>query len=179
MNEEEIRVIVRAAVEEYAGGERTRQEDSVQAELSQERQLRETLQKQVESLVGEGVQLKSAADEAQRTLAIRTELQRLGIRNVDLAYRAVRDDVRRSEDGKYVGASGQELAEYLRKFASENPELLPARVAGGSGAQPGQRVVGVHGPADIDKIRPGMNPEELERMRQEIARVASQTMRGL
>ena len=132
MNEEEIRVIVRAAVEEYAGGERTRQEDSVQAELSQERQLRETLQKQVESLVGEGVQLKSAADEAQRTLAIRTELQRLGIRNVDLAYRAVRDDVRRSEDGRYVGASGQELAEYLRKFASENPELLPARVAGGN-----------------------------------------------
>ena len=125
MNEEEIRVIVRAAVEEYAGGERIRQEESVQAELSQERQLRETLQKQVESLVGEGVQLKSAADEAERTLAIRTELQRLGIRNVDLAYRAVRDDVRRSEDGKYVGASGQELAEYLRKFASRTRQISP------------------------------------------------------
>jgi ribosomal protein L29 len=32
---------------------------------------------------------------------------------------------------------------------------------------------------DLDRIRPGMNPEELERVRQEIARVASQTLRGL
>ena len=30
-----------------------------------------------------------------------------------------------------------------------------------------------------NQIRPGMNPEELEKIRQEIARVASQTMRGV
>ncbi len=35
------------------------------------------------------------------------------------------------------------------------------------------------GSIDLDKIRPGMSPEELERVRQEILRVASQTLRGL
>jgi hypothetical protein len=31
---------------------------------------------------------------------------------------------------------------------------------------------------DIDKIRPGMSSEELERAREEIARIASQALRG-
>jgi hypothetical protein len=35
------------------------------------------------------------------------------------------------------------------------------------------------GGVDLDRIRPGMSPEEMERVRQEIARVASQTLRGL
>jgi hypothetical protein len=32
---------------------------------------------------------------------------------------------------------------------------------------------------DLDKIKPGMSPEELDRVRQEIARIASQTLAGL
>ena len=35
------------------------------------------------------------------------------------------------------------------------------------------------GTVDLDKIRPGMSAEEMERVRQEIARVASQTLRGV
>ena len=31
----------------------------------------------------------------------------------------------------------------------------------------------------MEKIRPGMSAEDMERARQEIARVASQTLRGL
>ncbi len=31
----------------------------------------------------------------------------------------------------------------------------------------------------MDKIRPGMSAEDRERVRQEIARVASQTLRGM
>jgi hypothetical protein len=31
---------------------------------------------------------------------------------------------------------------------------------------------------DLDKIKPGMSPEELERVRQEIARIASQALSG-
>jgi hypothetical protein len=31
---------------------------------------------------------------------------------------------------------------------------------------------------DLDKIKPGMSGEEAERVRQEIARVAMQTLRG-
>jgi hypothetical protein len=34
------------------------------------------------------------------------------------------------------------------------------------------------GAIDIDKISPSMSKEELERVRQEILRVASQTLRG-
>ena len=59
----------------------------------------------------------------------------------------------------------------------ENPELLPARLAGGSGASGAQKVP-PGGGVDLDKIRPGMSPEEMERVRQEIARVASQALRG-
>ena len=32
---------------------------------------------------------------------------------------------------------------------------------------------------DLDKIRPGMSAEELDKVRQEIARIASQTIRGV
>jgi len=32
---------------------------------------------------------------------------------------------------------------------------------------------------DLDKIRPGMSQEEMQRVREEIVRVASQTLRGI
>jgi hypothetical protein len=35
------------------------------------------------------------------------------------------------------------------------------------------------GGLDLEKIRPGMSPEELDKARQEISRVASQAMRGM
>jgi hypothetical protein len=34
------------------------------------------------------------------------------------------------------------------------------------------------GAVDLDKIRPGMSAEDAERIRQEIVRIASQTLRG-
>jgi len=60
----------------------------------------------------------------------------------------------------------------------ENPELLPARIMGGSGMGSGSKVAHNTGGLDLEKIRPGMHPEDLEKMRQEISRVASQTLRG-
>ncbi|MCX6622017.1 MAG: hypothetical protein NTY38_13300, partial [Acidobacteria bacterium] len=60
-----------------------------------------------------------------------------------------------------------------------NPELLPARIAGGSGAQAASRSAGAQSAVDLDKIRPGMSSDEMERVRQEIARVASQVIRGV
>ena|SRR6185312_847333 len=126
-------------------------------ELAEERRRREGLEKRVE--------------EAERGSAIRAELQKLGVAKLELAYRAVKDEVPR-EAG--------EMKEFLQRFVGENPELLPARLTGGSGASGGVRG-GSAGtsPVDIDKIRPGMSAEELDRVRQEIARVASQTLRGL
>jgi hypothetical protein len=132
---------------------------AVLEELAEERRRRESLEKRVE--------------EAERGSAIRAELQRLGVAKLELAYRAVKDEVPRE---------GGEMKEFLEKFVKENPELLPPRLAGGSGASGGPRGGGSGGTAgavDIDKIRPGMSAEELDRVRQEIARVASQTLRGL
>lgn len=127
-------------------------------ELAEERRRREGLEKRVE--------------EAERGSAIRAELQRLGVAKLELAYKAVKDEVPR-EAG--------EMKEFLEKFVGENPELLPARLAGGSGASGGARGSGsgTPGAVDIEKIRPGMSAEELDRVRQEIARVASQTLRGI
>ena len=132
---------------------------AVLEELAQERRRRESLEKRVE--------------EAERGSAIRAELQKLGVAKLELAYKAVKDDVPRE---------AAEMKEFLKQFVGENPELLPARLAGGSGASSGSRgSVGgaATGAVDIDKIRPGMSAEELDRVRQEIARVASQTLRGL
>ena len=89
---------------------------------------------------------------------------------IDLAYRAVKDDLAERDT--------TEMREYLARFAAENPELLPARLAGGSGASSGQKATPAGG-VDLDRIRPGMSPEEMERVRQEIARVASQALRGV
>ena len=128
---------------------------AVLEELAEERSRRQSLEKRVE--------------EAERSTAIRSELQRLGVAKVELAYKAVKDEVPRE-----AGA----MKEFLETFVSENPELLPARLAGGSGAGGGARASGAAAPVDIDKIRPGMSAEELDRVRQEIARVASQALRG-
>jgi len=130
---------------------------AVLEELAEERRRREGLEKRVE--------------EAERGSAIRAELQKLGVAKLDLAYKAVKDEVPRD---------GGEMKEFLKKFVGENPELLPARMAGGSGASGGGRGSGAGpGGVDIDRIRPGMSAEEMDRVRQEIARVASQTLRGL
>ena len=108
-------------------------------------------------------------------------MQRLGVAKVDLAYRVVRDDIRRAEDGRLVAKTGQgELParEYLTQFVQDNPELLPARIAGGSGMGSEPKIVSNAGALDLEKIRPGISPEELEKVRHEVSRVASQTLRG-
>jgi len=139
-------------------------------ELAGERRKREGLEQKVNELLAETARSRAAAEEAERGASIRAELQKLGVAKVDLAFRAVRDELKTS--------GGDEMREYLSKFVAENPELMPARMVGGSGASAGQRSGSVGGGIDMDKIRPGMSAEEMERVRQEIARVASQALRG-
>ena len=69
------------------------------------------------------------------------------------------------------------LKEYLTQFVNENPEFLPARNLGGSGAAASSRTLPVTAhPVDLNKIRPGMTAEERERARQEVARIASESL---
>ncbi len=131
----------------------------------------ESLEKRVNELIAEN-------QEAQRSSAIRTELQRLGVAKIELAYKAVKDDVYRGEDGRLLAQGGEELRDYLTTFVNENPELLPARLTGGSGASSSSRVSGGSEGIDLASIRPGMSAEEMDRVRREVARVASQTLKG-
>jgi hypothetical protein len=156
------------------------EENDIKAELAEERKRRESLEQRVNELVTENQKARTAAEAADRSATIRAELQKLGVAKVELAYRAVKDDVYRGEDGKLMAQGGAEIREYLTQFVNENPELLPARMSGGSGANAGPRGGGTGGcGVDLDMIRPGMSAEERERVRQEIARVASHTLRGL
>jgi hypothetical protein len=155
--------------------------ETAESELEVERRKREELEARLNELVEENRKAKAMAEETERHSAIKAELERLGVGKVDLAFRAVRGDIGRSGDGRVVArtAAGEiALAEYLRAFVEENPELMPARISGGSGASPtasgGEGTTAV----DLDSIRPGMSAENMERVRQEIARVAARTLRG-
>ena len=178
----DIRALIQDAIREFVNQETAKSEPAYKAELEDERRRRETLERRMNELVEENRRSRQMAEEADRNSAIRTELQRLGVNKVDLAYKAVKDDIQRSDDGRLIAKTGQGelgLKEYLTHFVSENPELLPARMVGGSGAQGNPRNTAFSSAFDLDKIRPGMPKEELERARQEIARVASQLVPNL
>jgi hypothetical protein len=178
----ELRSLIRGVIEEFVHAEQVKAEPAYKAELLDERKRREELEKRVNDLVQENLRSRQKAEEAERSSSIRAELQKLGVAKVDLAYRAVRDEVQRSEDGDLVARSGAQelpLRDYLKQFVQENPELLPARIAGGSGMGTGAKGLPNAGAISLDKIRPGMSAEELEKVRQEVSRVASQTLRGM
>lgn len=160
-NADDLREVVRAVMNEMGIAERGE------------------LEKKVNELVEENRRARAAAEAAERNASIRAELQKLGVAKLDLAYRAVKDDVYRSEDGRLLGQGGMELKGYLEQFVEENPELLPARVTGGSGASAGNRDVEADGSIELSRIRPGMSKEEMDRVRQEVARVAARTLRGI
>jgi hypothetical protein len=174
----DIRGMMQAVIQEFVKAEQSKAEPGHKLELLEERRKRESLEQRVNELVAENERTRVKAEEAERSSSVRSELQRLGVAKIELAYKAVKDEIHRSDDGRLVALDGSDARDYLARFVSENPELLPARLGGGSGATVGQRTSG-SGPVDIDKIRPGMSAEDRERVRQEIAKVASQTLRGI
>jgi hypothetical protein len=154
-----------------------RREPAYKTELQEERRRREQLEKRLNEMAEENKKSRAVAEEAQRAGAIRSELQRLGVVKVDLAFKAVQDGIVRTEDGRLT-AGDQSLSEFLSGFVQENPEFLPARIAGGTGMTGTQKTAPVSaGAIDLDKIGPSMSKEDLERARQEILRVASQSLR--
>jgi hypothetical protein len=176
----DVQGLVQQAVQEYLRQDTTRREPAYKAELQEERKRREQLERRVNELVEENRRSRLVAEEAERSTNIRAELQKLGVSKVDLAYRAVQSDIFRGEDGRLMAHTGQgdsAAGEYLRQFVADNPEFLPARIVGGSGASNSHRTPAANG-IDLEKIGPGMSREDLERARQEILRVATQTLRS-
>jgi hypothetical protein len=183
MEETDVQTIVKQAIQEFLQEQQSRSEPAHKAELSEERKRREQLERRVNELVEENKRSRQAAEQAERGVAIRAELQRLGVAKIDLAYRAVQDGIFRAEDGRLLAHSDSgevPVKEYLASFVGENPEFLPARIAGGSGITATHKAPREPTEAvDIDGIRPGMSPEEMELVRKEILRVASQNLRGM
>jgi hypothetical protein len=176
----DIETIVQRAVQEFMHQDLTKREPAYKAELQEERRRREQLEKRLNEVVAENKRNRQIASEAERNSTIRAELQQLGVTKIDLAYKAVQDDIYRSEDGRLLAKTdGGEVPakEYLAGFVTDNPEFLPARINGGSGITGHFKTPVTTGGVDIDKINPSMNKAELERVRQEILRVASQTLK--
>jgi hypothetical protein len=178
----DIEAVVQRAVQEYMRQDITRKEPAYKAELQDERKRREQLEKRLNEVVEESKRHREIALEAERSSAIRAELQNLGVAKIDLAFKAVQDGIFRSEDGRLIAKSesGEVPAKaFLSGFVAENPEFLPARISGGSGVTGSHKAPAPsHGAVDLDKISPSMDKAELERVRQEILRVASQTLRS-
>jgi hypothetical protein len=179
----DIQAIVRQAIQEYAMNETAKSEPAYKVELHEERKRREQLERRLNEVVEENKRSRKQADEAERSSSVRAELQRLGVAKIDLAFKAVQDGIMRGEDGRLVarGESGEvSMKDYLSSFVSDNPEFLPARIAGGSGMTATLKAPHSGGePITLDRIKPGMSAEEMQRVREEIVRVASQTLRGL
>ena len=183
MEDTDVQTIVKQAIQEFLQEQQAKSEPAYKTELVEERKRREQLERRLNEVEEESKRSRQAAEQAERGAAIRAELQRLGVAKIDLAYRAVQDGVFRSEDGRLVahGDHGEvPLKEYLTGFVGENPEFLPARIAGGSGITAAHKAPreGVDS-VDIEGIRPGMSSEEMERVRKEILRVAGQNLRGI
>jgi hypothetical protein len=183
MDDIDIQAIVRQAVAEFANQEKEKSEPAYKTELLEERKRREQLERRMNELVAENQRSRKTAEEAERSSAVRAELQRLGVAKIDLAFRAVQDGVVRAEDGRLVarGDNGEvSVRDYLTSFVSENPEFLPARISGGTGMTATHKAPnGGRDAVSLEQIRPGMSAEEKQRVREEIVRVASQTLRGL
>src|SRR5580692_8424804 len=132
----ELRSLIRGVIDEFVHAEQAKAEPAYKAELIDERKRREDLERRVNDLVQENQRSRQIAEEAERGSSIRAELQRLGVAKVDLAYRVVKDDIQRDPEGRLVARSGTNdipVRDYLTQFVQENPELLPARITGGSG----------------------------------------------
>ena len=180
----DVQTIVQQAIDEYMRKDSARREPAYKTELQEEKRRREQLEKRMNELVEENKRSRAMAEEAQRNSTIRTELQKLGVVKVDLAYKAVQDGIVRTDDGRLIarGDNGDmPVGDYLAGFVQENPEFLPARISGGTGMTGYQKAAPTtsNGAIDIDKISPSMSKEDLERVRQEILRVANQSLRGV
>lgn len=171
----DLKKLVHEVFEEYQNVQSKRTEPAYKAELEDERRKRESMEKRLNELVEENRRTKAKAETMERETMIRSELQRLGVAKVDLAFKAVKDDIHRDADGSLQGRGAEgavPVQEFLRKFVDENPELLPARNLGGSGTTSSGRGAQNSPGIDLDSIRPGMSKEDMARVRREIARVA-------
>ncbi len=104
-SQSDIRDVVRQTIQEFVQAEQSKAEPAYKAELQEERSRRESLEGRLNQLVEENRKARAMADEADRNSQIRSELQRLGVAKVELAFRAVKDDIVRTR--RWAAASAR------------------------------------------------------------------------
>jgi hypothetical protein len=168
---------IRTMIGDYMRHKDEQQDSDLRVMLDEERRKRESLERQLGELGEENRRTRRQAEQTERVSRIQSCLQELGVRKVPLALRLVRDEIVRGEDGElYAQVKGAQIPyrEFLEDFVAENPEFLPPRIAGGSGASGGERGEMRPGGIDLNSIRPGMSREELAEAWKEVARLASE-----
>ena len=124
------------------------------------------------------------AEEADRSSQIRGELQRLGVAKVDLAFR--------SRQGRYRAGRRRPVASQRGRMANLCRSIWPASskrirsffrhelpAEAGRRLRHEMQLQARSASIEIDKIKPGMSKEDLDRVRQEISRLATQALRGV
>lgn len=127
----------------------------------------------------EAAGLKSEATRLRKDQYLRQALSAMGVENLELAVKAVREDIVEAGDRKWVASvEGGDIPaqEYLTEFLKKNRELLPARRLQGGG-MPASRVESGGG-VDLEEIRPGMDPVTLKKVRDAIGRAMGVFPRG-
>ena len=133
----DIQAIVRQAVQEFVNNEQAKTEPAHKGRVAGGAE--------TPGATGAPVERTGGREQAQpaRWRRKRSAVRRcapnfsgLGVGKIDLAFRAVQDGIVRTEDGRLVArneAGETPLKEYLTAFVNENPEFLPARIAGWHG----------------------------------------------
>jgi hypothetical protein len=127
----------------------------------------------------EAAELKAEASRLRKDKYLRQTLSALGVENLDLAVKAVHEDIVENGDRQWVTtpASGAVPAQqYLAEFLKKNRELLPARRLQGAGMPASRMESG--GGVDLEEIRPGMDPATLRKVRDAIGRAMGVFPRG-
>lgn len=172
----DVHSLIKTVLEEVMSTQQKQAEPAYKRELNEEKSRREQLEKRLNELIEENRKAKATAEALEHEAKIKAELQRQGVSKLDLAYKAVKDDVHRNSDGILIvrNSEGQiPLKQYLQGFLDENPELLPARNIAGSGSLSSARTRASSTSIDLDAIHPGMSKEDMARARLEIARIAT------
>ncbi len=157
---------------------KTDAEKRLLAQLQREQRERAKLARRMEKLEAHALAKEKQAEERERQAAIRSELAGLSVTKTDAAFKIIRDDIYRGEDGKLYAknAEGDEvpLKEYVAGWLKGFPEFQPPRTAGGTGATGGSRQdSSAAGTVTLEDIRPGMKPEEKQRVYRRIAELAA------
>src|ERR1041385_8679209 len=78
-NNTDLKSIIRGVIDEFTRTEQARAEPAYKTELLDERKRREELEQRLNELVQENQRSRNLAEQAERSAAIRNELQRLGV----------------------------------------------------------------------------------------------------